>query len=71
MDANKRIDVNKFHKMIVHLSLDCLKKTSQVHGLKLKGDFEVCTDCAVAKARQKNVSKTGRVEGNCLERELI
>jgi hypothetical protein len=71
MDSNKRIDVNKFHKMIVRLGLDCLKKTSQVHGLKLKGDFEVCTDCAVAKARQKNVSKTGRVEGNCLERELI
>jgi hypothetical protein len=34
-----------------------LKKTSQVHGLKLKGDFKVCEDCAVAKARQKNLNK--------------
>ena len=25
--------------------------------MKLKGDLKVCTDCAIAKARQKNVNK--------------
>jgi hypothetical protein len=29
----KTINVNKFHEMIGHCGLDCLKKTSQVHGL--------------------------------------
>jgi hypothetical protein len=43
--------------MIGHCGLDCLKKTAQVHGLKLKGDFKVFKDCAVAKARQKNLNK--------------
>jgi hypothetical protein len=43
--------------MIGYCGLDCLKKTAQVHGLKLKGDFKVCEDCAVAKARQKNLNK--------------
>jgi hypothetical protein len=34
------------------LEEDCSKFWSEV-----KGDFEVCSDCAIAKARQKNVSK--------------
>jgi hypothetical protein len=57
LDSGKSIDVNKFHEMIGHYGLDCLKKTAQVHGLKLKGDFKVCEDCTVAKARQKNLNK--------------
>jgi hypothetical protein len=57
LDSVKSIDVNKFHEMIGHCGLDRLKKTAQVHGLKLKGDFKVCKDFAVAKARQKNLKK--------------
>ena len=58
LDSGKKsIDVNKFHKMIGHCRFDCLKKTAQVHGLKLKGQFKVCEDCAVAKVRQKNVNQ--------------
>ena len=56
-DASKTIDVNKFHKIIGHCGFDCLKKTAQVHGLKLQGQFKVCKDCAVAKARRKNVNQ--------------
>jgi hypothetical protein len=41
MDSNKSIDVNKFHEMFGHCGVDRLKKTAQVHGLKVKGDFEV------------------------------
>jgi hypothetical protein len=57
MDSRKGINVNKFHEMIGHCGVNRLKKTTQVHGLKLKGDFKVCKDCAVAKARQKNLNK--------------
>ena len=28
-----------------------------IHSLKLSGDFETCEECAIAKARQKNVNK--------------
>jgi hypothetical protein len=56
-DSSKGIDVNKFHEMIGHCGVDRLKKTAQVDRLKLKGNFKVCEDCAVAKARQKNLNK--------------
>jgi hypothetical protein len=57
LDSGKSVNVNMFHEMIGHCGLYCLKKTAQVHRLKLKGDFKVCKDCAVAKARQKNLNK--------------
>jgi hypothetical protein len=57
IDSNKSIDVNKFHEMIGYCGLDCSKKTAQIFDLKLRGDFKVCSDCAIAKARQKNVGK--------------
>jgi hypothetical protein len=49
--------VNKFHEMIGHCSVGRLKKTANIHGLKLKGEFKVCEDCAVAKARQRNINE--------------
>jgi hypothetical protein len=56
LDSGKSVDANKFHEIIGHSGLDCLMKSAQVHGLKLKGNFKVCKDCAVAKARQKNLN---------------
>jgi hypothetical protein len=53
----KEIDVNKFHEMIRHCGDDRLKKTANIHGLKLKGEFKICEDCEFAKARQRNVNK--------------
>jgi hypothetical protein len=49
--------VNKFHEMIGHCSVDSLKKTANIHGLKLKEEFKVCEDCALAKARQRKINK--------------
>jgi hypothetical protein len=57
LTAIKEIDVNKFHEMIGHCGVDRLKKTANIHGLKFKGEFKVCEDCAVAKARKRNVNK--------------
>jgi hypothetical protein len=53
----KELDVNKFHEMVGHCGVDRLKKTTNIHGLKLKREFKVCEDCAVAKARKRNVNK--------------
>jgi hypothetical protein len=57
LESSKIINMNKFHEMIGRCGVNRWKKTAQVHGLKLKGDFKVCEDCAVAKARQKNLNK--------------
>jgi GAG-pre-integrase domain len=51
------IDINKIHKMIGHCGTDRLKRTATIHNLKLKGKLKVCEDCALAKARQKNVNQ--------------
>jgi hypothetical protein len=55
--AIKEIDVNTFHEMIGHCGVDRLKRTANIHGLKLKGEFKGCEDCTVAKARQRNINK--------------
>ena len=53
----KKIDMNEFHKMLGHCGLDRLEKTARIHNLQLSGDFSKCEECAIAKARQKNVNK--------------
>jgi hypothetical protein len=53
----QKIDVNKFHEMIGHCGVDRLKKTANIHGLKLKGEFKICEDFALDKERQRNVNK--------------
>jgi hypothetical protein len=51
LNSIKEIDVNKFHEMIGQCSADCLQKIANIHGLKLKGEFKVCENCALAKVR--------------------
>jgi hypothetical protein len=41
LDSGKSVNVNKFHEIMGNCGLDRLKKTAQVQGLKLKGDFKV------------------------------
>jgi hypothetical protein len=55
--AIKENDMNKFHEMIWHCGVDSLKKTANIHGLKLKGCFKACEDCTVIKTRQMNVNQ--------------
>jgi hypothetical protein len=62
LTAIKEILVNNFHEMIGHCVVDWLKKTANIHGLKLKGEFKVCEDFAVAKARQMNLNKDWKGE---------
>jgi hypothetical protein len=40
----------KFHDMLGHVSESTTKKTAEYYGVKLIGNFEVCADCAKAKA---------------------
>jgi hypothetical protein len=56
-------NLNKFHEMIGHCGVDRLKKTTIIHGLKLKGGFKVCEDFALAKARNKDWKGGSQVLG--------
>jgi hypothetical protein len=57
LTAIKEIDVNMFHEMIGRCGVDRLKKTANIHALKLKGEFNVCEECKLAKATKRNISK--------------
>jgi hypothetical protein len=71
LTAIKEIDVNKFHEMIGHCGVDRLKKTANIHVLKLKGEFKICEDCALAKSRQRNINKDWKGEVKYREKEFI
>ena len=54
---NKGFDVNHLHKVFGHCGIEAVKNTAKIHNLQLFGKFEVCKDCAIAKAKQKGVNK--------------
>jgi transposase InsO family protein len=51
-------DINEFHHIIGHPSEDTTRRTANYYGVQLTGKFEVCEDCKMGNARQKNVPKT-------------
>jgi len=55
--SKKIIDINLFHKMLGHCGSDRLVKTANIHDFNLHGEFKMCEEYAIAKARQKNVKK--------------
>ena len=50
-------DINEHHKSFGHSSKTITCATAHAEGALSKGKFEPCEDCALAKARQANVSK--------------
>src|SRR5210317_1684377 len=57
---NKKIPVenSRVHSMLGHSGKKCVIATAKFYGWKLKGEFKTRQDCAMAKARQKNIAKT-------------
>jgi hypothetical protein len=53
------VNINKLHLLMGHACESTIRATAKHYSLSLKGTFMVCTDCALAKARQKNVEKVG------------
>jgi hypothetical protein len=49
--------INYLHKAFGHCGLETLKNTTRMYGFRFTGQFEVCEDCAISKARQKNLNK--------------
>ena len=55
--SNERIyDINHLHKLFGHCGQEILNKMIEMYGFKSSGSFDTCEQCAIAKARQKNVN---------------
>ena len=57
LGPGKSVNTMKYHDMLGHVSEAITRATARYYDIKLEGKFEVCADCAKAKARQKNVPK--------------
>ena len=57
MAAMVTTEVNKFHKILGHMSEETTKKTARNLDMKLVGKLEHRKDCIPAKIKQKNDRK--------------
>ena len=57
IERGKKMNIKLFHDTMGHVSEAGTKNTAKYYGVNLLGDLGVCSDCARAKARQKNVPK--------------
>jgi hypothetical protein len=55
--TKKGIEINDFHTMLGHCGSDRLERTARIYGFKLFGELKTCEQCAISKARQKNINK--------------
>jgi hypothetical protein len=49
--------ISYLHKAFGHCGLETLKNTARMYGSRFTGQFEFCEDCAIEKARHKNINK--------------
>ena len=57
LDVGKSITVQQAHVLFGHVSEDATRKMAAAFGIKVTGSMELCDACALAKGKQKNVSK--------------
>jgi hypothetical protein len=61
LEKGMTVNINKLHLLLGHVCEKILKATAEHYDLKVTGEYKVCTDCALAKAQQKNVPKESAV----------
>ena len=57
LEEGRKINRTKLHQLLGHLLEDKLRTTAKAMNWELTGQIEKCEDCALSKARQKNVAK--------------
>jgi Reverse transcriptase (RNA-dependent DNA polymerase)/gag-polypeptide of LTR copia-type len=55
--ANITMDISAFHRIMGHPNPVTLKKTADYHNIKLRGSFDPCYECSIAKAKVKKTNK--------------
>ena len=58
MPVNKAVSAKKAHNVLGHVRADASRKTMSYWGWKISRRTYFCDDCALSKAKQKNVNKT-------------
>jgi hypothetical protein len=53
-----KIDINKLHSMLGHANEAYSRLTAKQYGWEITGKWTVCENCAIAKSKQKNLSKS-------------
>ena len=51
---NKKINSNRAHKIFGHINADATQKTANYYDIQLQGKMDICEECLIGKARQKN-----------------
>ena len=69
--SRQGIDIQRLHRQLGHPSLAIIRSTANAKGWKLTGSMSPCQDCALAKARQRNVSKSAADYGELLPGEMM
>jgi hypothetical protein len=58
--SNERIyDINHLHKLFGHFGHEIINQKIKMYGCKSSGSFDTCEQCAIAKAQQKKLTRTG------------
>jgi hypothetical protein len=58
--SNERsFDINYLRQLFGHCGQEILNNTIKMYGFNSSGNFNRCEQCAIAKAQQKNVNRTG------------
>jgi hypothetical protein len=56
--TSQTLDINTVHKKVGHPNSQVLAATAAKYGFKTNNTLAVCSNCADAKAKQKNLNKT-------------
>ena len=57
LQPGQKVNIEELHERLRHISENSTQKTAKHYGVHLNGKLEPCEDCALAKAKQKSVSK--------------
>lgn len=57
LNEGRRVPRMEFHGQLGHVGTQVQNYTAKMMGIKLVGKADTCEDCALAKARQKNLAK--------------
>ena len=58
----KQMNVNKFHQLLGHASIETTKKTASNMNIKLVGKMVACSNCVLAKISKKNIKKVSELQ---------
>ena len=56
-DSASFTDVHQYHEEIGHPNMAVTQETAKARGVKLEGQDQPCSSCAVSKAQKKKISK--------------